>query len=88
MEASVKKFIIDAHKAFREENEDFKRHNWVMEDHKAEAICVVASIIWCFTTENYLRDEDEVRENLEYWFQDNVKQLTELTKIVSRSDLD
>ena len=35
MENAVKKLITDAHKAFREENEDFKRHNWVMEDHKA-----------------------------------------------------
>ncbi len=43
MMLAVKKFIKDAHFAFKEE-EDFKRHKWVMEDHPAQAICVVASI--------------------------------------------
>jgi len=31
---AVKRFIKDAHLAFKEED-DFKRHNWVMEDHPA-----------------------------------------------------
>jgi hypothetical protein len=35
-----------------------------------------------------LRDEEDVREGLEFWFTENVNELTELTKIVSRSDLD
>ena len=83
----MKKFIKDAHYAYKED-EDFKRHSWVMEDHPAQAICVVASINWCGATENLLKDEDDVSEGLAWWFSENVKQLEELTKIVSRSDLD
>ena len=35
-----------------------------------------------------LKDEDDVKEGLEYWYTENVHQLEELTKIVSRIDLD
>lgn len=87
MMQSVKKFIKDAHYAYRED-EEFKRHGWVMEDHPAQAICVVASINWCGATENLLKDEDDVSDGLAWWYSENVKQLEELTKIVSRSDLD
>ena len=83
----VKKFIKDGHYAYKED-EDFKRHNWVMEDHPAQAICVVGSIMWCITTENLLKSEEDLSDSLEWWFNENVTQLTELTKIVSRGDID
>lgn len=60
---AVKKFIGHAHVNFKEE-EEFKRHKWVMEDHPAQGICVVASIQWCTFTENMLKEDDDVREGL------------------------
>lgn len=35
-----------------------------------------------------LKEEDDIKENLEWWYTENVKQLTELTKIVSNPELD
>ena len=35
MMLAVKKFIKDARMAFKEDNEDFKRCNWVLENHPA-----------------------------------------------------
>ena len=88
MVLAVKKFVKDAHNAYKEDNEEFKRHNWVLEEHPAQAICVVGSILWCLSTETLLKSEDDVYEGLEWWYSENVGQLTELTKIVSRPDLE
>lgn len=35
MRLAVKKFVKEAHFDYKEENEDFKRHQWVMRDHPA-----------------------------------------------------
>ncbi len=85
---AVFKFIKEAHMAYREENEDFKRHQWVLEKHPAQAVCVVGSIYWCGQTEALLKSEDDIAEGMEWWFNENVSQLEELTKIVSRTDID
>ncbi len=87
MTDSVERFIHKSYVAFKED-EDFKRHLWVMEDHPAQGICVAASLKWCETTETMLKEEDDIKENLEWWYTENVKQLTELTKIVSNPELD
>lgn len=51
MVVGVKKSIKEAHQAYREESQDFRRHIWVREDFTAQAIQLVASIIWCLNTE-------------------------------------
>lgn len=85
---AVKNFMKEAVKEYKED-EDFKRHDWVMnESLPAQAICTVSSIMWCSSTELMLKDEDDVREGLEWWFQENITMLKELTKIVSRPDID
>jgi hypothetical protein len=68
---SVKRFIRDAHAAFKED-EEFKRHKWVLEDHPAQSICVVGSIMWCGTTEALLKSEDDVSDGMEWWAGENV----------------
>lgn len=44
---AVKRAIKEAHHGYREDNEEFKRSLWVMENYTAQAISVVASIMWC-----------------------------------------
>jgi hypothetical protein len=68
MVLAVKKFIKHASDCYKEENDDFKRFKWVLEDHPAQAICTVASINWCASTELMLSDEEDVKEGLEFWF--------------------
>ena len=87
MRMGVAKFIKTANDAYKDDNEDFKRSHWVMEDHPAQAVCVVGSIMWCMSTEFSLKNEDEVRESLDWWYNENVSQLEELTKIVCRQDI-
>lgn len=87
MKLSVKRFIKQGIDAFKDDQEDFKRSLWVMEDHPAQAICVVASIMWCTSTEFTLKSEEDVRDSLEWWYSENVNQLQELTKLVSRQDI-
>ncbi len=85
----VKSFIKDAVKGYKEENEDFKRHDWVMDENfPAQAICTVSSIMWCSSTELMLKDGEDVKEGLEWWYHENITMLTELTKIVSRPEID
>lgn len=86
---AVKKFIKEAVAGFKEDQEDFKRHEWVMDEaYPAQAVCTVASIMWCSSTEVMLKGEEDVREGMEWWFQENITMLMELTKIVSRPDID
>ena len=40
----VKRSTKDAKAAFRIESEDFKKHEWVLEDFPAQSISLVASI--------------------------------------------
>jgi hypothetical protein len=47
---------------------------------------VISSKAWCDETERHLTDNEYVRDDLEAWLSENVSQLTELTKIVSRSE--
>jgi hypothetical protein len=47
----VKRSTKDAKAAFRVESEDFKRHEWVLEDFPAQSISLVASIQWSIFTE-------------------------------------
>lgn len=87
MQDSVNKFIKDSLLAFREDLEDFKRHNWVMQPHPAQAVTVVGSIKWCEATQGNLSLTEDIEENMQAWLAENISQLEELTKLVSRSDL-
>lgn len=86
---TVKKSIKEAYLGYKEENEDFKRHRWVMEDYTAQAISVVGSIIWCATTESLLRSDydEDIQDSLHWWLTENVSQLKELTKLIQGSGL-
>jgi dynein heavy chain len=44
--------------------------------------------MWCSSTELMLKDGEEAKEGLEWWYHENINMLTELTKIVSRPDID
>jgi hypothetical protein len=82
----VKRSTKDAKAAFRVESEDFKRHEWVLEDFPAQSISLVASIQWCTFTEQLLieeTDEDTI-EGLDWWLQENISQLNNLTKIITK----
>lgn len=86
---AVKNFIKETVKGFKEDQEGFKRHEWVMDEaFPAQAICTVSSIMWCASTELMLKGEEDVREGMEWWFHENIAQLTELTKIVSLPKID
>ena len=86
----VKRSIKDAKSTYREDQEDFKRIDWVLEDYPAQSIALVASIAWCSTTEQILRSEndDETLEGLDWWNAEIIKQLNELTKVISRTNID
>ena len=86
----VKRSTKDAKAAFRVESEDFKRHEWVLEDFPAQSISLVASIQWCTFTEQLLieeTDEDTI-EGLDWWLQENISQLNNLTKIITKQSLE
>jgi dynein heavy chain len=51
MQNSVNKFLKEAVQNFKDDNEEFKRHEWVMHpSHTAQAVSVVGSIKWCEMT--------------------------------------
>ena len=47
----VRRSIKDAKASYREDHEEFKRIDWILEDYLAQSISLVASIAWCNTTE-------------------------------------
>ena len=61
-----------------------------MEDYPAQSISLVSSICWCSTTEQILQvdNDDETLEGLDWWNAENVKQLAELTKIITKTNLE
>ncbi len=71
----VRRSIKDAKAAFREDSEDFKRHEWVLDDYPAQAIAIVSSIGWCHLTEQILKQEtdEETIEGLDWWHNENIK---------------
>jgi len=87
MKDAVKKFIEKALKD-HDETENLNRVEWVMGEHPAQAVCVVGSIVWCRTTEDWFEVEGDMQENLEIWLQDNVTNLKGLTQIVGKTDID
>jgi len=69
----VRKFIKEAVMDYKDDQEDFKRIEWIKnEKHPAQAICAVASVMWCSSTENYLNFEEDVMELMEIWYKENV----------------
>jgi len=88
MMQNVSKLIKRAYDKYDQEQEDFSRSGWVMGDHIAQAICVVGSLMWTWTTEQIFAGGVDIQDNLEWWLSENKKELKELTKIVSRRDLD
>lgn len=57
-----------------------------MADYISQAIAVVGSIKWCEMCENILKNDDpeEILDYMKDFYEYNVIQLEELTKIVAR----
>jgi hypothetical protein len=78
---SVRRFIKEAQIMHKDDQEDFKRIQWIMDDWPAQAISIVSQIVWCGITETILKsetDEDSI-EVLDWWLGENVKQIGEIT---------
>jgi len=60
-----------------------------MDDWPAQAISIVSQIVWCGITETILKsetDEDSI-EGLDWWLGENIKQIGEITKLITRPEL-
>ena len=68
-----------------EVDDNKKRGDWVLQqaNKSSQALCVAASINWCYSTEVMLQDLNPI-ENILFWYDENVEALESLTALVRR----
>lgn len=60
---------------------DFDRAVWV-KAHYGQIVATVSQIVWCSSTEAYINKNEVEPDALAEWYQENVKQLKQLTELV------
>jgi hypothetical protein len=73
MQNTVNKFLKEAFINFKDDGEEFKRHEWVMNpSHTAQAVSVIGSIKWCDMTQNILGDKEDQEDQMVWWMTENI----------------